>query len=138
MGRYHQKRINVFKCAVLSMCIFLSATPLFAAENNEVVTSDGTAIRPQAWSRDSFPLRWYLSSSGIVNNDARGAGTLGISNSAAIEEVDRGIQTWADVANAGISIISDDENPNTASISSTSRPGPTIREYSPLPSRCAP
>lgn len=115
MHRPNKNRIHGLVRVFCAAGLSLLCAPAFAAENNEVVTSNGAAIVSQAWQKESFPLRWYLSAGGVVNNDSQGKGTLGVSNAAAIEEVDKGIQAWADVSNAGISIYADETSPNTAS-----------------------
>ena len=115
MRRHNDRWTTRFVRSAVPMLMCLLAVPVRAAENDQVVTDNGTAIRTKAWSTESFPLRWRLSNGGVVNNDTTGSGTPAVTDTVATEDVDRGIQTWTDVSNAGLSVFKDGKSPKTAS-----------------------
>jgi hypothetical protein len=99
--------------------VFLSAaiSPLYAgaAENIEVLTGSGTVISHKKWISEAFPLKWKLSSEGVVNNNSQGAGTPNISNADATAQIQAAADAWSDIGYAGITVSGDGESKETLS-----------------------
>ncbi len=103
---------NVF--LLFAVYSFVPATAK-AAENVEVLTGKNkNVISQKKWIRDVFPLKWKLSSKGVVNNDSQGAGAPNISNSDATTQLQYAWDAWSDVGYAGITVSNDGESSETS------------------------